>query len=1580
MKHFSAFARLFCVSVLSLFFAAIAITSATAAQSQKAQGRNAGFNLQSFAQRPLSFEANQGQIAGPIRFFARGDHYDLGLAAGEAQISIHAPSGLRRKGSGQLNPDPQPVTSAGHAALVRMTLLNGNSQAPINGGSELPGHSNYLIGNDRGKWRTGVVNYSSVRYAGVYPGVDLLYYGNQNKLEFDFEVAPHADPGMITMKFDGAETLSVNSTGELTLKAAGQEMALHSPDVYQVVDGRRRKIAGSYQMHAKNEVSFNIGSYDRNRGLVIDPVLIYSTYLGGDHGELSTGIAVDSSGNAFVAGFTSSPNFPATPGVIKTTCGTDGLCNSLDDFFVAKYSPSGALLFSTFIGGSGDETNSGFPAHSIALDSTGNAYITGNTSSTDYPVTTGAFSTTLSASGGSQGAITKLNPTGTALVYSTYLNNPTGAKIFIAPFAIAVDTGGNAYVTGDCGAGLPIVGGFQTGPAGNDDACVVKMNATGSALVYSSYLGGTSFDQGNAIAVDPSGNAYISGQTISVDFPLVAQQQGPLGGGVSKSLDGGSTWAISNSGLGSQRITSLVADPKNSGVLYAASPQSNPAGTLGGVYKSTNGGATWTRMVTGLTFKSVQILAIDPVTTTTLYAGTNGGGVFKSTDGAATWNVINSGLGIFNITALAVDPKFPITIYAGGSFTPNPVYKSTNGGAGWTLSSTGLGFSTVNALVIDPVNSGTIYDASSNGVAKSTDGGATWNLPANTLRGQSVQNLVINISNPTVLYASLANSNGADIYKSNTGGLTWVPIGVDLVGVDGAALAIDSSSGTLYVSGQRVVGGFYKSADGGVTFQDVSIGLNNRAVESILVDPFAPLTVYVGSRLRSGFLAKINPSGSALTYSTYVGGGGFTQALGVAADGGGNSYVVGLTSSRDFQTTSGSLQTTYPGGAYHSFASKYSSSGAISYSTFLDGNTANTAVVAVSIYSSSTCTGICDGTPYSGLVGTFTSNNVLFGASQGSFNWHPFGLGSFSALFAGTLNVAGSGSYQFSLSSDDGSSLYIDGVLVLNNGGIHGPNAVTSSPVALGAGSHTFQVNFLETSFGSSGVDLTLPAGVTYGSPATEENRGPSFGFASSVAVDSSANAYIAGGSNALDFPLVNHLQSVPNTAYVAELNPTGSSILFSTFFGSSAGGSNPNLALDGSNNILVTDTISFYSLNNYPTQNAVQSSPGGGNSDAVVFKISPAASTTTNPVPVASAFSFGNGNGNGNDDDGFLTVLGSNFVINSVVLFNGAVVPTFYVNPGLLQASPPIKTPSGSFTIAVSNPAPGGGVSNVLKVNFGAYNLKALGFAAHEAGSPALSLALKGTDFAPGMVALWNGQPRVTTFVSSTELSAAIPASDLAIPGTALVSLTDPASGLRSKPLSFAVTDFTISASPGDMIVSSGAAATEKLSFTPQFGDFNRAVMLTCSGLPQFSSCAFSPNPLTPGAAGASATLTISTSAQTIGMNAAPGPLDAARGHLPGSLALFSLMLPGLAWMGAACGGRRSGKKNRRRARLKTWLVFLALGISLIQTGCGGGGSNFMAPAKSGTSSTLPGIYEITISATSGSIVHTTTVRLTVQ
>ncbi|MBI3666576.1 MAG: SBBP repeat-containing protein [Acidobacteria bacterium] len=436
-----------------------------------------------------------------MRFLARLSGYRLLLTSTEAVLTLaQAAEHSRSEQSGR--------------ATVRMRLLAANTNPEVEGLDRLSGTSNYFRGRDPKLWQTNIPNYARVRFRDVYPGVDLVYHGAGRQLEYDFVLAPGADPGVIRLAFDGASKIGVDEQGDLALSTAHGDVVLRRPVVWQETKGVKREIAGRYAVKSWNEVGFEVSDYDASAPLVIDPVLVYSTYLGGSGNDEGLGIAVDAAGNAYVVGVTSSTNFPTMPGVVQPAFrGGGSLVTGFPngDAFVTKLNPTGtALVYSTYLGGSDDDIGS-----AIAVDAAGNAYITGETESTDFPTTGGALQTT----GAANAFVTKLNPTGTALVYSTYL----GGDAIDQGRAIAVDTAGNAYVTGSTSVGFSTTpGAFQTTFGGpRDGAFVAKLNPTGTALVYSTYLGGSGDlgEFGSGIAVDAAGNAYVTGSTYSANFP-----------------------------------------------------------------------------------------------------------------------------------------------------------------------------------------------------------------------------------------------------------------------------------------------------------------------------------------------------------------------------------------------------------------------------------------------------------------------------------------------------------------------------------------------------------------------------------------------------------------------------------------------------------------------------------------------------------------------------------------------------------------------------------------------------------------------------------------------------------------------------------------------------------------------------------------------------------------------------------------------------------------------------------------------------------------------------------------------------
>jgi Beta-propeller repeat len=553
------------VRIARTVVAGILLAVATALLIAPARSKNSGLRspdgnpklpIATYAQLPLSFEANKGQTDRQVKFISRGDGYVIFLTPSEAVLSmkqvqarsprldlVRGPDhlGLGIGNEQRLAKEPR---QAATNTFLTMRVVGANPSAEMVGLNAFPGKSNYFIGNNPKMWRTGVSNYARVICKEIYPGVDLVYYGNQRQLEYDFVLAPGADPSRIDLVIAGdrqepisaqqvagstSETRkasegsskewssAIDSQQDLVIRGGTSVVRFHKPVVYQPTqaDGQSRTLVeGHYVLKADNHIGFEVGAYDRNRPLVIDPTLSYSTYLGGSGDDSGLGIAVDSEGNAYVTGYTESTNFP-TEGPIQAS-----YAGGADDVFVSKFDPTGStLLYSTYLGGAGDDVGEG-----IAVDSSGNAYVTGYTNSTDFP-TMNAFQ---AANGGGYDAfVTKVNSTGTALVYATYL----GGKGNDYGYGITIDSSGNAYVAGQTGSGsFPKKLAFQKILGGKTNAFVTKFNAAGTALVYSTYLGGSDSDRAYGVAVDSSGSSYVTGSTNSTNFPTKNPIQPALGG------------------------------------------------------------------------------------------------------------------------------------------------------------------------------------------------------------------------------------------------------------------------------------------------------------------------------------------------------------------------------------------------------------------------------------------------------------------------------------------------------------------------------------------------------------------------------------------------------------------------------------------------------------------------------------------------------------------------------------------------------------------------------------------------------------------------------------------------------------------------------------------------------------------------------------------------------------------------------------------------------------------------------------------------------------------------------------------
>lgn len=510
------------------------------------------------AQTPLQFEANRGQQPAEVRYIARGGGQTLFLTDREAVMTVRASK------------------PGAPASVLRMRPSGANLSTP-QGVEKSETLSNFLHGNEPNRWHRNVPNYARVQYPDVYPGVDLVYYGNQRQLEYDFVVAPGADASQVRMSIEGARLAKLDENGDLTLETPAAPVRHLRPRVYQPLGKTRKPVDAEYVLMASNtgvhEVGFKLGDYDRSRPLVIDPVLlagsylggngsdtgygaaldakgfiylcgqtnstnfptagafqvdqgstdayvtklkkngrsiIYSTYLGGSSGELASRVAVDASGNAYVTGGTASANFPTVNPIQAAAQGAA-------DGFLAVLNPQGSgLVFSTYYGGSGDEI-----AYGVALDKNRNVYLSGYTDSPNLPLA-GSIQ---GPQGGRDAFMVKINAAGTAFLRSTYLGG-SGDDLGVA---CAVDKKGSVYLVGIAGsANFPTAGPLMAAQGGND-AFVAKFNPAGNALAYSTYLGGSADDAGYGIAVDAKGNAYVTGQTESADFPNIRAIQGAQG-------------------------------------------------------------------------------------------------------------------------------------------------------------------------------------------------------------------------------------------------------------------------------------------------------------------------------------------------------------------------------------------------------------------------------------------------------------------------------------------------------------------------------------------------------------------------------------------------------------------------------------------------------------------------------------------------------------------------------------------------------------------------------------------------------------------------------------------------------------------------------------------------------------------------------------------------------------------------------------------------------------------------------------------------------------------------------------------
>jgi hypothetical protein len=510
---------------------------------------------------PLRFEENRGQAGASVRYVHRARGYVLGLGADGAVLDCAGPSGR---------------------ALLRWRPAGGAPDAAVTGESPLPGRTHHLRGRDPSRWAVGAAGFARVRCAGVYPGVDLVYHGAEGVLEYDFVVAPGADPGVIAMEIEGAASMDVDARGDLVLGTAAGEVRQRRPVLYQEVADARREVEGRFSLRGGGKVGFEVGAYDRGRPLVIDPTVVFAGLLGGDSQDLPYAVAFGPDGGVYVAGDTYSSDLAAGSPFEATFQGSTGnsygTAYQSGDAFVSKLSPDGtSVVWTTYLGGASDDM-----AFGVAVDPSGGVYVTGRTMSGDFPVTDGALDETHDLE--IDAFVAKLAPDGASLEYCTFL----GGNNRDEGFGIAVGAAGEACVVGSTWSStFPLASAHQAVKDGYNSVFLSRLNAAGDGLVFSTFLGGNgNADQGIRIALDPAGNILVAGQTSSTDFPLKDALQGSMGSAydafVAKfSAAGVLAWSTYLGGDAWDVVYGLAVDPAGDAYVCGSTWSSNFPTTAG---------------------------------------------------------------------------------------------------------------------------------------------------------------------------------------------------------------------------------------------------------------------------------------------------------------------------------------------------------------------------------------------------------------------------------------------------------------------------------------------------------------------------------------------------------------------------------------------------------------------------------------------------------------------------------------------------------------------------------------------------------------------------------------------------------------------------------------------------------------------------------------------------------------------------------------------------------------------------------------------------------------------------------------
>ena len=1069
------------------------------------------------AAMPMAFEPNVGQSEDRVRYQARGRGYAVYVTDAEVVLALAGAPG------------------AGGRDALRMRFV-GAGAPRLAAERELPGKSNYLMGADERQWHRDVPTFEAVRLAGVYDGIDAVLYGTQRQLEYDFVVAPGADPSRIRVRFEGHESAVVDESGELVLRMRDGEVRQHRPTVFQRDAAGTRRVVARAVLTGDGEIGFDLGEYDRTKPLVVDPaivyghylgggggddyayavavdqfssvyvtgqtdsarfpvtpspfdavgvgidafvtkivatgqVMVYSTYFGGAGADTGMGIAVDSAGHAYVTGMTQSSDvgFPTTPGAWDATYN-----GGSSDAFVAKLAPDGAsVVFSTYLGAGGADS-----AADLAVDASGAVFVAGTTDSAAFPTTPGAHDTTFGG-GGTDGFVTKLSPAGETLAYSTYL----GGAGPDAGNGVAVAAGGEVAVAGVTGSAdfATTQGAFdETFNGGATDAFAARLSAAGDALAFSTFLGGGGDDEAAAVAVDASGAAYVTGHTDSAAFPTTsATFDGTANGGddafVVKLSAAGSALVYSTylGGADDDHGTDVGVDGSGTAFVVGSTGSSSFPTTFGSFDRTFNGESdafvtrfassgsvlAYSTYLGGEGVDAAHSVAVTSVNSTAVVAGETASPAFP-TKPFSIDSDFNGGVDAFVLELFASGANLHFSIFLGSTGRDEVGDLAIDAaGAAYVVGSTmSLTFPTTpNALDPSPEGADDVF------VTKISPDGAT------------------------LLYSTFLGSEGSEY---------------------GSAVAVDAA-GAVYVAGETssatfpTTPGAYDSTHNGMT---------------------------------DAFVAKLAPAGNALVYSTFIGSDEVDYCSAIEVDGAGAAYMTGSTSSASFPTTAGAFDTSYNGGPPDAYVLKLAAAGdSLVYSTFL-GASATEFALAIAVDASGAAF-VAGGT-----------HSSLFPTTPGAFD-ESFDGGS-SDAFVTKLGPAGD-TLVYSTALGTGGFDSVSGIDVDASGAAYvvGSTSSASFPTTPGAYDGTYNggaEDAFVTKLGPAGDALVYSTFV----------GGSSSDRASGVAVDAWGAAYLTGSTFSFNFPTTPGAYYADDErwdAYLSKISPSGAALDFSTYLAGDA-------------------------------------------------------------------------------------------------------------------------------------------------------------------------------------------------------------------------------------------------------------------------------------------------------------------------------------------------------------------------------------------------------------------------------------------